>query len=481
MKTRLRLLLPLYILVLAGCGQPVGVALRASATVDPRIVNSAREKALPAGFEYQESQSVRYTVQIEVVDWTNRNVSDSGGIVLRREWYAPTASLWDPERDTSDLPERHPLELVLLDSISLPERGLPYQGQYPGDAEYPFYRDTVISISRSEDERETPVALLDWLATFESDTSEPSLAWIAGVGDMMPGRGVGRAMAKTNGIDRVFDDTLPLLRSVDLLVGNLEGAVTEGGVRTEKSYTFRFGRATLEHLKEAGFDYLSLTNNHSFDYGQAGFLDTLANFQEVGMATSGAGLDPASASAPAVFRVGDIELRVLAIGAYPRERNGFDGNVSTSVTEDRPGVLWASDSANEAISRSFSDESFDILMIHGGEEWSVAPSIEVQELFRSYLDIGADAIIGSHPHVLQGLEAAEGKLIAYSLGNFLFPGMEDTRYGEESLILRLGIHDNTIRYVDLTPVQIDGITVSIDHSGRIIERVLKQTEALNRD
>ena len=481
MKILPRLLLPLCIHILVGCSRPAGVAVRVSTDVHPLIVSAVKAASLPQDFEYRENGPVDYVVQLDLVDWTNRESVGAGGKILKREWYAPVASLWDPEQDTAALPDGRALELVPLETITLPDRGLPHMGLYPGDAEYPFYRDTIISIDRPQGNPDVPAALLEWVSAFSSDMPEPGFVWIAGVGDIMPGRGIGRALATDNGLDRVFGDTLPLLWSSDLLLGNLEGAVTNGGVRTEKSYTFRFGPDTLARLKEAGFDYLSLTNNHSFDYGQSGFADTLENFRRTGVATSGVGLDPASAAAPTKLNIGDVELRILSIGAYPQERNGFSGEKSTAVGENRPGVLWTGDSAKQAVSRGFSRDSFDILMIHGGKEWSEAPSIEVQELFRSYLDIGADAIIGSHPHVVQGLEAYEGKLIAYSLGNFLFPGMEETRYGEESLILRIGIYGNAIRYVDPKPVMIDGITVSVDQSGRILERVLTQTAQLNRE
>lgn len=120
-------------------------------------------------------------------------------------------------------------------------------------------------------------------------------------------------------------------------------------------------------------------------------------------------------------------------------------------------------------------------MVHGGEEWSEGPSESLRAFYRSLIDMGVDMVIGSHPHVLHGFESHNGGLIAYSLGNFIFPGMDETKYGEESLILGVGVVDQTVRYVELFPVRINNRTVAMDTGGEILERVLAQTEELHRE
>ncbi len=484
------ILLSSAFLIVCGCSRPTGIAFHASFEVDSAIAEAVRVRQLPPDFTYLEipDRHITYTVLVYVVDWTNRDGSARGGSIVKREWYAPVVSLSAPERDTGDFEANFEHRLEPVEEIGLPLRGISHLGLYPGDEEYPWYRDTIVSIvdsktsillSATEGVTDVSLALLEWQTGFLSDITPPEIVWVAGVGDIMPGRGVDRLLDTDGGLHRVFADTLPFLQSADILLGNLEGAITTRGTPMDKSYTFRYHPRVLVQLMDAGFDYLSLTNNHSFDYGQTGFTDTLDHFSKSGMVTSGAALDPAAASISATFLADDMELRVLSVGAYPTEKNGFNGKESAAVMEDRPGILWTGDSAFQAVSKEFSDKSFDILMIHGGEEWSIEPAPELQALYQKYVDLGADLIIGSHPHVLQGLQSYDGKLIAYSLGNFIFPGMEETRYGEESLILRLGVHENVIRYVELEPVQIDGRTLSIDHSGRILARVLRQTEKLN--
>ena len=95
--------------------------------------------------------------------------------------------------------------------------------------------------------------------------------------------------------------------------------------------------------------------------------------------------------------------------------------------------------------------------------------------------LGADIVVHHHPHTLQGVETFEGAMIAYSMGNFIFPGMYLTEYGEESMLLRVGYADERVRYVELVPVRIDHQTISVDTSDGALDRVLTATRRLNAE
>lgn len=476
------LLAVLLTLLCTACSRPTRVLLSIDPEIAAEIADTVKATQLPVDHTYVEPGDTLFDFEIQVVlrDWDRRPGDSAPTALMDREWFAPVVPLWSDVLDSSDLttdPDIRPLS-----AISLPNRALPTGGDYPGDDGYPWYRDTVIQVVSADGKLVDSAAdegavLYEWLSQFSVQVDPPAITWIGGVGDILPARGVEKLLPL--GLEEVFGDTLPVLASVDLLLGNLEGAVTTRGTRASKSYTFRFHPRVLNPLAEAGFDYLSLTNNHSFDYGVVGFADTLAHLGAAGLHTSGAGSDLEAASAPSTFVSDDTEVRILSVGAYPRERNGFDGKSKTSATNDAPGVLWKGDAANAAISGISSDETFDILMVHGGEEWSTEPSEEFKNLLRSYVDLGADLILGSHPHVVHGLEAYKGRLIAYSLGNFIFPGMEETRYGEESMIVRLGVFNNAIKYVEIVPVEIEGRRLSIDQGDAILSRVLNETSRLN--
>jgi poly-gamma-glutamate synthesis protein (capsule biosynthesis protein) len=299
---------------------------------------------------------------------------------------------------------------------------------------------------------------------------------------MMVGRGVDDLLLQgEGGLETVFNDTLEILRRQDILAGNLEGAVTDRGRRLEKSYTFRFKPEVLSPLRLAGFDYFSLTNNHCYDFGEVGFTDTLVHLNEAGIATSGAGVNLTEALEPWKARVEELDIAFFSLGAYPPERNGFDGSKTAAAGEHKPGILWADGPAVAEIGNRISHDDFTVILVHGGREWTTEPTEYQKKLYRELVVSGADLILGSHPHVLQGVEILQGRLIAYSLGNFIFPGMDETRYGEESMILSVGVHNGEIRYVEFYPVAIDNRTVSLDKSGIILNRFLSRTRELTGD
>lgn len=405
---------------------------------------------------------------------------------------------------------------VALAAISPPYKAIAVGGRYPGEAGYPLvtrsYARLIPAGSTGSRGSPAPEEARDRLVSWFAELKEPHGApepprpvRIGGVGDMMLGRGLGKLLIGRGeaGRKRVYGEVLPLLERQDLLLGNLEGAVTRRGRPTPKSYNFRFPPEILPELAAAGFDYLSLTNNHCWDYGLLGFTDTLEHLAAHGIPTSGAGLTPEQARRPALFSVGGQvaeagqgeadgqagqdepdgqtgrRVKVLSVAAYPQERNGFDGRSQAAVTDERPGILFSGPDALAAVREFSGDESIDVVMVHGGEEWHDRPSVGQRRFYRALEKAGADLVLGSHPHVLQGLEGRGDGLIAYSLGNFLFPGMYVIPRAEESLLLSVLFYGDRPLYVEAYPVQIDHRTIDLERSGGILRRLAGLTLELN--
>jgi poly-gamma-glutamate synthesis protein (capsule biosynthesis protein) len=379
------------------------------------------------------------------------------GLVIDRVALSPVTVLSDPRTNARLADVKSGAFRVLpFESVRLPDRALPVDGRFPDAPEYPLWGDVSVSFETGD------VALRRWFSSLPKGPVGPrrvSVLWIGAVGDVMPARGVDAALTAGGGLESVFGDTLPVLRSNTILVGNLEAAATVGGSRFRKTYTFRFAPSALGALERAGFSYFSLANNHTFDFGRQGFLDTLAALSARGIATSGAGSDAARAALPSVIWSGETEVRLLSFGAYPVDNSGFDGRRIARAGAATPGILWLDDEGLAAARRAFIPGSFSIAMVHGGREWRSTPTAEQQRLYRALIDAGADLVIGSHPHVLQGMEARGGGLIAYSLGNFLFPGMDGTPGGQDSVILRVGVSGGGIRCVQPVAVRLRGGTV----------------------
>ncbi len=477
------------------CGNDaVTVGISASKAPISKLKDIIKQHPLPEGFMITEDTTGKpeYSISIESRFTTLKEISGERtagklpeSIVISGEWYAPASDLLDFRTYTDKTPYNEK-DFVPLKSISLPEKALPVNGLFPGDPDYPGLRITELKISpegKSGNDKDRLIS--QWLESLpaflpEKKENGPVITWIGATGDIMVQRGVEDILLSgEKGIDRIFSDTLPVLREQDLMLGNLEGSITLSWSKTLKSYNFKFRPEVLPVLHKAGFDYLSLTNNHIYDYGEKGFKDSIKYIKTSPIATSGAGMNIAEAQQYWETRAGRVKVRVLSVGAYPRENNGFDGRTQASVTLSRPGILFAGPLADEAVRNMVSPHTFDIVFVHGGREWTYKPTEEQKKLYRGYVDMGADLVIGSHPHVLQGIEAWKGGLIAYSMGNFIFPGMESMAHAEESLILSVGVFEGSIRYVILHPVRISGRTISLDRSPGSVKRIVYLSRNLN--
>jgi hypothetical protein len=402
--------------------------------------------------------------------------AEPGFKVVENLVLSPVSRMGEPvENVRLDSVQAGAVRVAPLESVTLPEIALSVEGLYPDQPGYPLRGEVAVGL-RSADQ-----ALRGWFDSMPSAAPEADsrILWIGAVGDIMPARGVDDVLLSEDGIQRVFGDTLPALRSCPLLLGNLESAATFAGARTRKTYTFRFAPAALGALKKAGFSYLSLANNHTFDFGARGFLDTLASLSQWGLGTSGAGGNAREASLPFIAHFGSVEVRILSFAAYPVDRTGFDGRKAARAAPDRPGTLWLDEEGLAAAARAFSSGSFNIALVHGGEEWSSLPTADQKRLYAGLVRAGSDLVVGSHPHVLQGMQVFQGGLIAYSLGNFIFPGMDGTDGGEDSVILKLGLYQGRIRYVVSLPVRLRGTSVRLAQGDAARLKLLSLTRALD--
>ena len=296
---------------------------------------------------------------------------------------------------------------------------------------------------------------------FKTEPVLPDVFFVAAVGDIILSRGVQETMIYAKSSVPVFNDTVPVLKNNDFTIGNLEGAVTARTDNTQKTYTFKFKKAALPYLKDVGFDYLMLTNNHCYDYGEAGFKDTLEAVAAAGFATSGAGLNDEEAAQFYRTQIKGHDVSVLSFGAYPVERSGFDGKKMAAATGERAGILWESDEVLDLIREEKKKGAIIIVNIHGGSEYVTSPTTSQRNLYEKVCDAGADVVFGSHPHVLQPVEWYNDSLIVWSLGNFVFPGMEDMPGATDTMIIRIGFVNGRLLYYEKYPAYIDGTAVHL--------------------
>jgi len=287
-------------------------------------------------------------------------------------------------------------------------------------------------------------------------TPTPSLKVnLAAVGDIMLARTVGKQV-QIQGPEVVFAGVQSILDSADVLIGNLECALTEGGETQPKSYTFAAPPETARALALAGFDVLSLANNHAMDYGSQGMFDTRDNLGQYGIASVGAGANAAVAHAPIILERNGLRLAFLAYVDVPKEISGFDTR-TWIATASQPGIAWADpDQMKKDVVAAKQQADLVIVLLHAGNEvTSIIPNISSEQRLEAHaaIDAGAALVVGSHPHVLQQIESYHGGLIAYSLGNFVFDDYRGT--ANDTIILRVVLTPAGVQSYDWVPVQIE--------------------------
>jgi hypothetical protein len=289
----------------------------------------------------------------------------------------------------------------------------------------------------------------------EPDKSEFRIS-IAAVGDMMIGTDFPKNhLPDDDGIGFLATVT-PWLASADLTFGNLEGVLVDGGEPAKKCrnpdacYLFRSPTRYATHFRNAGFDVLSLANNHARDFGEEGRTATMNALDSVGIRHSGREGDFAS------IEVNNLSVAVLAY-AVTKESN----------------MMLDYDLAEATVAEFAASHDIVIVSFHGGAEGVAAANIPFAEeeyfgeprgdvvvFAHRMVDAGADLLIGHGPHVVRAVERYKDRLIAYSLGNFA------TYYG----ISVAGIKG-------VAPI----LTATLDGQGRFVEGVIVSTVQLRPD
>ncbi len=225
------------------------------------------------------------------------------------------------------------------------------------------------------------------------------------------------------GISAIADEEmLQLMKDADLLMLNNEFAFSQRGEPMEdKTYTLKCDPKYVRILQDLGTDLVSIANNHVLDFGQTAFLDTLDTLKNAGIAYVGGGLNLSEALSPAVY---ELHGQTFAIFAATR----VIPTTEWYAYENSPGILptYNPTMLNEAIEAARPQYDHIIVYAHWGLERMEAPEDYQRELAKSYIDAGADLVLGCHPHILQGFEYYKGVPIVYSLGNYLFSNHQDT-------------------------------------------------------
>lgn len=255
-------------------------------------------------------------------------------------------------------------------------------------------------------------------------------------GDLLLDRGV-RQKIEHSGIDSIFSKVSPLFHSSDAVVVNLECPITEHYAPINKHYIFRGEPEWLPSLKKAGITHLAMANNHTYDQGRDGLIETSKQITLNNLIQIGFGFNHADACLPVVIKKGKLNVAIFNSVFLPLENFPFFSN--------KPCICQASSTdLSKAISvfKTKHPNIFVVVLLHWGFEYQKEPEPSQKAEARQLIESGADVIIGHHPHVIQDIEFINNKPIIYSLGNFVFdPKRKEASKG---LIVKLSFSKNKI-------------------------------------
>ncbi len=270
----------------------------------------------------------------------------------------------------------------------------------------------------------------------------------------------------------------PVMNEADLGVANLEAALTTGGSPSPKAFNFRVPPSALDALSAGGVQVISQANNHGMDYGQDGFAETLqidaTSAEDHGVDVIGVGANVDEAYAPVIKEVNGQQIAIFAASDV------FDSNLETSwtATDTNPGLASARqgerlDRLVQGIAEVRDSVDTVIVYLHMGVEKDTCPTERQVALSDTLHDNGADLVIGTHAHRLQGAGFRDGRFVAYGLGNFVFKG--PSAESRKSAVLRVDVTGRRVDGYEWVPATLSN-NVPVPLTGASAESALAELD-----
>ena len=289
-----------------------------------------------------------------------------------------------------------------------------------------------------------------------SEQPVPEVTTLAAVGDIMLGRRVG---ARHRG-----DLAAPLkpfakrLAAAEITVGNFESTLSTAGSPTQGGDSFAASPRVIPGLRAAGFDLLSLANNHVGDYGGRALRQTLDRFDSAKIDTVGAGRDLAAARRSAVIQRDGVRVGFIAvdsIGESPAATRNRAGTNRLNMPP-RTGPLNRTQLRRITSDIRALNKRVDVVVVltHWGTQYTHRPEPSQRVAARAFANAGADLVIGGHPHWVQGLEMAGSAVVVHSLGNFIFD-MDFQTKTREGIFLETVLWGDRVKAVEPVAYVID--------------------------
>jgi poly-gamma-glutamate capsule biosynthesis protein CapA/YwtB (metallophosphatase superfamily) len=255
-------------------------------------------------------------------------------------------------------------------------------------------------------------------------------------------------------------DTVSLLRHIkpyleiaDFASVNLETQVmaSEPEQNAPKSYVFYTPPEALDALKASGVDYVTLGNNHTYDYLAEGLESTIEALDASGLGWSGAGMTESQALKPYRVNIGGTAFSFLG---YLGWAGNFTPNQVARGGEKGGAAFGTAENIRSTVHRETGQDYLPVVQYHGSREYTDEPTLVTESRLKQSIDDGAVLAIGHHPHIVQGFEIYKDRLIAYSMGNFMF---DQFHYAtKRSYLLYVWLDRDRLHRAEVMPLRIKG-------------------------
>jgi poly-gamma-glutamate synthesis protein (capsule biosynthesis protein) len=304
------------------------------------------------------------------------------------------------------------------------------------------------------------------LITYGAVSPSPDLATTSLVlcGDVMLARKVRERARDNDDVSWPFRKNLFLTANADIAFANLESFFCANPKPAPAHLVFQLYPEQVEALKVAGFDVLSLANNHANNVGREGMAFTLDLLQSNGIEPSGGGHTLAEAHLPALVETPNLTVAFCS----------YTAAASLTASPESPGhTAWGIAHLRNDLSRAEEEADLVVVSLHAGDEYAPRENRLQRDFAHAAINAGADIVVGHHPHVLEPIEVYRGRLICYSLGNYVFdqPWNYDAMQSAAVEVLLRGVEP---RRAYIYPLQINAEYQPEPVDGPVADEILRR-------
>ena len=270
-------------------------------------------------------------------------------------------------------------------------------------------------------------------SSFDEKDISPEISLIF-TGDVILARSVNFISHSKKDFTWAFKNVAKYISDADLTVINLESPLIENCPLTNEGFIFCGSKNHVSGISLAGVDVVGFANNHAGDYGTNGLTETANNLAEIGVS---------------VYGTSDFPIHYKQVKDTKFSFVGFN-----DIGVSKGNILQASEeNIKKYIEIARNNSDFVVVSFHWGDEYVSQPNKRQVELGRLAIDLGADLVVGNHPHWIQGYEVYQDKYIFYALGNFIFD-QEWSQKTKEGFFIKTIVQDRKIKNISMYPIEI---------------------------